>query len=314
MAPAAQLRDGPGVHRPDAPLVAIVGSTASGKSALGLELATALGDAEIVSVDSMQVYRHMDIGTAKPSAEEKRLVRHHLIDIADPADEVTVVAFRRHYDAALTDIADRHRRAIVVGGTGLYLRAVLDRLDPPGRWPDLRAELEADPDLSGLHERLTALDPAAAAKIEPSNQRRLVRALEVCIGSGRPFSSFSPGLDTYPPIATVQVAVAWPRQELAQRIAERVIHQLDQGWLDEARQLSTQPLSRTARKALGYAELFDHLEGRLSLDEAVERIVVRTRQFAVRQERWFRRDPRIKWVAPAEASIGSVLEILERTR
>jgi tRNA dimethylallyltransferase len=304
------------VSEPGAPTLAIVGSTASGKSALALELAASLGDTEIVSVDSMQVYRRMDIGTAKPTAAEQRQVRHHLIDIAEPSEEITVVAFRRHFDDAMADLAARGRPAIIVGGTGLYLRSVLDRLEPPGRWPELRAELEADPDLDGLHERLRELDPIAAAKIEPANRRRLVRALEVCMGSGQPFSSFGPGLERYDPIVTPQVGLRWPRPELADRIAQRVHQQLADGWLDEARSLAVpgdgDPLSRTARKALGYAELFDHLDGKLTLDEAVERIVLRTRQFAVRQERWFRRDPRIKWVTPGAASIASVLEILER--
>ncbi|MCU1345466.1 MAG: miaA, partial [Acidimicrobiia bacterium] len=267
-------------------VLAIVGSTASGKSALAMELASELGNAEILSVDSMQVYRHMDIGTAKPTAAERRQVRHHLIDLAEPSEEVTVVRFRRHYDEALADIAARGRRAIVVGGTGLYLRAVLDRLEPPGQWPELRAELAANDDLDSLHRRLRDLDPTAAAKIEPSNRRRLVRALEVCLGSGQPFSSFGPGLESYTPIDIPQVALSWPRPELGERIVARVRQQLADGWLDEARWLSTQSLSRSARKALGYAELFEHLAGGLSLDAAVDRIALRTRQFAVRQERW----------------------------
>jgi tRNA dimethylallyltransferase len=258
---------------------------------------------ELVAVDSMQVYRGMDIGTAKPTPAERSELRHHAIDFADPSEEVTVVRYATEARAALADIEARGGRAVLVGGTGLYLRALVDGLEPPGTWPDVRAELEAEirsePASAGtLHARLATLDPPGAARIDPSNTRRLVRALEVTLGSGRPFSSYGPGLDHYPPSPVVQVGLRWPRARLAERIERRYREQLQLGFLDEVEQLAARPggLSRTARQALGYKELLAHVEGRCSLDEALELAMTRTRRFAVRQERWFRRDPRLRWI------------------
>ena len=276
----------------------MVGPTATGKSALALALARHLGDAEIVSVDSMQVYRGMDIGTAKPSPAERAEITHHLIDIADPGEDFSVARYRDAFDAVVREIEARGRRAVLVGGTGLYLRAVIDRLQPPGEWPAVRAELDREPDTVALHERLVRLDPIAAARMEPTNRRRVIRALEVCVGSGQPFSSFGPGLTAYPPIETRQLGLRVGRDELSARIAARLRDQLAAGFLDEVRALAARPagLSRTAAQALGYKELLAHVAGELSLDEAIELAVRRTRQFAVRQERWFRRDPRITWL------------------
>jgi tRNA dimethylallyltransferase len=277
------------------PSLAIVGPTASGKSSLALALARTAPGIELVSVDSMQVYRGMDIGTAKPTPAERAEVTHHGIDLAEPTEEVTVVRFQAAVAAALTAIAERRHRAVFVGGTGLYLRAVIDRLDPPGQWPDVRAELEREPDTHALHQRLAALDPVAAGRIEPANRRRVLRALEVCLGSGRGFSSFGPGLDRYPTTDVIQIGLRWSRRTLTERIEARFDAQLASGWVEEAAALAGRPLSRTAGQALGYRELFDHLDGRCSLDEARTRALARTRRFAVRQERWFRRDPRIRW-------------------
>jgi tRNA dimethylallyltransferase len=256
------------------------------------------GDAEIIAVDSMQVYRSMDIGTAKPSAADQNAVRHHGIDLADANDDFTVVRFVDEYDTAVAAIAAAGHRAIAVAGTGLYLRAVLDRFDPPGDWPALRDQFLNDPDQPGLYRRLQQLDPAAAAKIDPGNRRRTARALEVCVGSGRPFSSFGPGMDAYPPIAETQIGLRWDRASLTRRIDARVDQMMSDGLLAEVRHLAGRRprVSRTARQALGYKELFDHLDGVMSLDAAVADIKLRTRQFAVRQERWFRRDPRVAWV------------------
>lgn len=275
-----------------------MGPTGSGKSAVAMAVARAVGGIEIVAVDAFQVYRGMDIGTAKPSAADRAEIAHHGLDLADPATDVTVVRYREAYDTALAGIAERGHRALLVGGTGLYLSAVIDRLEPPGQWPDVRAELEADPDTTALYERLERIDPAAATKMEPSNRRRIVRALEVCLGSGRAFSTFGPGLDAYPPTDIVQIGLRWPRDELTRRIQSRFDQFLAAGFLEEARQLATRPggLSRTARQAIGYAELFDVAEGRATLAEGTQRAVARTRRFAVRQERWFRRDPRVHWV------------------
>ncbi|HTN81637.1 MAG TPA: tRNA (adenosine(37)-N6)-dimethylallyltransferase MiaA [Acidimicrobiales bacterium] len=276
--------------------VAIVGSTATGKSALALAVARAVGGTEIVSVDSMQVYRGMDIGTAKPTAADRAEVPHHLIDIAEPTEDFTVVRFRQAADDALRGIGERGNRALLAGGTGLYLRAVVDRLEPPGEWPSIRAELEREPEPAVLYARLEAMDPVAAARMTPTNRRRIIRALEVSIGSGRPFSSFGPGLTSYGATGVVQIALRVPRPVLTARIRARFEAQMAAGFLEEVASLARQPLSRTAGQALGYRELLAHLRGDIALDEAVELAITRTRQFAVRQERWFRRDPRIAWI------------------
>jgi tRNA dimethylallyltransferase len=284
--------------------LALVGPTASGKSALALEVARRLGDVELVSVDSMQVYRGMDVGTAKPTAAERAEVAHHLLDLADPSEEYSVSRFQADAEAAIAGIEARGHRALLVGGTGLYLQAVVDRLAIPGRWPDVRAELEAEvarepAAVGALHRRLADADPTAAARIEPGNARRIVRALEVTQGSGRPFSSFGPGLDAYPANARFRLAgVSLPRAVVDERIEARYRSQLDAGFLDEVSQLAAgaRGMSRTARQALGYRELLDHLDGKLTLDEAVAEANRRTRGFARRQRSWFRRDPRVTWL------------------
>ena len=280
--------------------VAVVGATASGKSAVALAVARALGDVEIVSVDSMQVYWGLDIGTAKPSAAERAEVPHHLLDLVDPEEEFSVAEFQHAARAALADIRARRRRPLLVGGTGLYLRAVIDDLDLPGQYPAVRADLAAEADTTALLARLGALDPVAASRIPPGNRRRVVRALEVTLGSGRPFSSYGPGLAVYRP-GPVPVGLDVPLEELDRRIEARVATMLDAGLLAEAAALRGRPLSRTAARALGYEELLGHLAGACSLDDATTRIVRRTRQLARRQLRWFRRDPRTVWCSPDDA-------------
>lgn len=256
---------------------------------------------ELVSVDSMQVYRGMDVGTATPTAEEQARVPHHLIDLVDPDHHFTVSEFQSLARDAIEAVRERGNLPILVGGTGLYLRAVIDDLEIPGQFPDTRAELDADPNTEALHRRLVEADPVAAARMEPNNRRRVLRALEVTLGSGRPFSSFGPGMETYPTTPFVQVALRWPRAELDRRIAARYDAQMEDGFLDEVRWLRSQNPSRTAAQALGYRELLGHLRDESSLDDALEEAIIRTRQFARRQERWFRRDPRIEWVdAPAD--------------
>jgi tRNA dimethylallyltransferase len=253
---------------------------------------------ELLSIDAMQVYRGMDIGTAKPTVSEQALVRHHLIDLVDATQAFTVAQFQIAYQCAVDDITSRGGRALLVGGTGLYVRAVVDGLTLPGQWPEVRARLDDELVALGpqaLHQRLCQLDPTAGSKMEPSNSRRIIRALEVCEGSGRPFSSFGPGVDTYPASEVQQVALRWPRDVLARRIEERVRVMIERGLQAEVENLLTQGLSPTALQALGYKEMVEHIEGRMSLEEVIATIVVKTRQFAVRQERWFRRDPRINW-------------------
>jgi tRNA dimethylallyltransferase len=276
--------------------VAIVGPTASGKSAVAVEVARQLGDVELVSIDSMQVYRGMDIGTAKPTPSERAEIPHHLLDLVEPTHDFTVAEFRDAYAEALARIGRHGHRALLVGGTGLYHRVVIDDFDLPGQWPDVRADLEADGDTAALFERLRTVDPAATAKMEPTNRRRIVRALEVSLGSGRAFSSFGPGVDDYPPTDVAQIGLRWHRELLTDRIARRVRRMIDDGLVDEVRALSNVGFSRTAAQALGYKEILDVVAGHLSEDEAIATIITRTRQFAVRQERWFRRDPRVRWI------------------
>lgn len=276
----------------------LVGSTASGKSALAMAVARTLGDVELVSADCMQVYRGMDVGTAKPTPSERQDIPHHLVDVADPDENFSVARFQAEATEAISAIEARGNRALVVGGTGLYVRAVVDGLALPGEWPDLRAELEAKPP-DELRRRLAEADPLAASRIEPGNHRRLVRALEVTVGSGRPFSSFGPGLAAYPPTRFRLAGVWLPRPVVAARIEARYRAQLADGFLDEVRRLSARPggLSRAAGQALGYRELLDHLGGSCRLEEAIAAAIGRTRGFARRQRAWFRRDPRITWFA-----------------
>jgi tRNA dimethylallyltransferase len=261
-----------------------------------MAVARRLGDVELVSIDSMQVYRGMDIGTAKPSPAEQAEIPHHLIDLVEPTHDFTVAEFQVAYTSVVEAIGERRHRALLVGGTGLYHRVVIDDFELPGEWPAVRAEIDAEEDTAALFSRLSELDPAAAAKIEPTNRRRVVRALEVTIGSGRPFSSFGPGVDNYPPSAVTQIGLRWPRNVLTDRIGERVHQMIDAGLIGEVDALRRRGLSRTAAQALGYKEILEALEGRIGKDEAIEMIITRTRRFAVRQERWFRRDPRVRWI------------------
>ena len=297
------------------PLV-IVGPTAAGKSDVVMAYAGSHAGCEIVAVDAMQVYRGMDIGTAKPTVADRGAVPHHCLDLVDPSHDFTVTQYAGAAREAMTSIAARHGRAVLVAGTGLYLRSVTDPMEMPGRWPQIHAALEARAAVEGpqaLHAELAASDPVAAARMEPSNTRRVVRALEVVQGSGRLFSSYGPGLASYPPVPFVQVGIEWPRHTLAARIEARVHSMVAAGLVAEVEQLVATDggMSRTARQALGYKEVIDHLAGRCSLAEAVDTIVTRTRQFAVRQLRWFRRDPRIRWVTVEEDAVAEVLPRLE---
>ncbi|MGI8758193.1 MAG: tRNA (adenosine(37)-N6)-dimethylallyltransferase MiaA [Acidimicrobiales bacterium] len=297
---------------PPARHLAIVGATASGKSALALELARRVPDLELVSVDAMGVYRGMDIGTAKPTPAEQAEVAHHLLDVADPAEDFSVAHFQAAARRALAGIEARGRRAVLVGGTGLYVRAVVDDLTLPGRYPEARAEVEAEPDTAVLHRRLHELDPLAASRMEASNRRRVVRALEVTLGAGRAFSSFGPGLVAYPPSPIAQVGLRLAPEALDARIAARLEAMMGAGLLDEVRGLAARPggLSRTARQALGYRELLAYVEDQLPLDEAVAETLRRTRRFARRQLRWFRRDPRIAWHDVGDNPLALVPDLL----
>lgn len=277
---------------------ALVGPTASGKSSLALEFVRRNPSWEIVTVDSMQVYRGMDIGTAKPTAVEQAEAPHHLLDVLDPWEEASVAWFQREALAEISRIESRGRRALLVGGTALWVQAVVDDLRIPGRYPDVRVDLEAEADTEALHARLAGLDAVAAGRMEPTNRRRVIRALEVTIGSGQPFSSFGPGLEAHPPSAFRLIGVQRDPADLAVLIQDRYADQMARGFLDEVRRLYEHPrgLSRTAAQALGYKELIAHLEGDSRLDEALALAANRTRQLARRQRAWFRRDPRLTWI------------------
>jgi tRNA dimethylallyltransferase len=287
--------------RPDPaapPVLALVGPTASGKTAVAVEVALRLGG-EIVNADAFQLYRGMDVGTAKPTGTERRGVPHHLFDVLDIADEASVAAYQRDATAALTGIARRGRRGLLVGGSGLYVRAVLDGLEIPPTDPAVRARLEAELTAVGapaLHARLADRDPAAAAAILASNGRRVVRALEVNEITGRPFRAALPhGAYALP---AVQVGLEVPRDALDARIARRVGRMWEAGFVEEVRALEARGLrsTRTASRALGYAQVLRMLAGELTEAEAVQDTVTATRRFARRQESWFRRDRRVVWL------------------
>lgn len=289
----------------------VLGPTASGKSDVAMAAAMSHGNVHVTAADAMQVYRRMDIGTAKPSAADRAAVPHHGLDLCEPWERYTVARYLADVSAERESIPG-DACEIIVGGTGLYVTALVDGLNMPGEWPDIRSELEADPDTAALFVRLGDLDPVAASRMEPTNRRRIVRALEVCLGSGEPFSSFGEGVATFPPVDIVQVGIRWERDVLRERIARRVRTMIEAGLVDELRALMAEPrgLSVTAAQALGYKEVIDHLEGRCTLDEAVSMIVLRTQQFAVRQERWYRRDPRIRWVDVTNDPISAITPLV----
>jgi tRNA dimethylallyltransferase len=285
--------------------VVLVGATAVGKSSLAvllaLRYAAAGRRAEVINADSMLLYRGMDVGTAKPSLAERRGVPHHLIDVLDVTQTSTVADFQRLARDAITDCRTRHVVPIVVGGSALYVRAIVDDFEFPGTDPVLRAELESELDRIGshsLHHRLASVDPVAAATIEPGNGRRIVRALEVGLLTGRAYPATLPAHSYLLP-GVVQIGLAIDRAELDRRAAARVRAMWQAGLVDEVRQLDQADLrrGRTASRALGYRQVLDFLAGSISEAEAEERTILQTRRFARRQDAWFRKDPRIHWLS-----------------
>ena len=278
------------------PVIAVVGPTGSGKSDLAVNLALAL-DGEVINADAMQFYRGMDIGTAKITPAERRGVPHHLLDTLDVTQEASVSDFQEQARAIIADIHARGKRAILAGGSGLYVRAALDVLEFPGTDPALRAGLEAEHELEGigpLLARLRTVDPVSAARV--SDARRIIRALEVHQLTGRPFSSFMPRREYFRP--AVQIGLAVDREQLRERLAQRVHAMVDKGLLDEVRRLDAAGLrlGKTAPRALGYSQFLRVLDGGATVEEAAEETIVATRQFARRQLTWFRADPRISWL------------------
>ncbi|HTR92631.1 MAG TPA: tRNA (adenosine(37)-N6)-dimethylallyltransferase MiaA [Trebonia sp.] len=283
-------------------LIAVVGPTAAGKSDLAVELALAL-NGEVINADSMQLYRGMDIGTAKLTTEERRGVPHHLLDVWDVTTTASVAEYQELADAVIADIEARGKVPVLAGGSGLYIRAALGDLEFPGTDEEIRERLEGELAAVGtapLYARLQDADPVAAQAILPTNGRRIVRALEVIELSGRPFSATMPGYDAGRP--AIQIGVQVDRPELDRRIDARVDRMWAAGFADEVRQLAAHGLrdGRTASRALGYQQMLRHLDGEWTLDQARDETARSTRRFARRQESWFRRDPRVRWLASGE--------------
>lgn len=279
-------------------VVAVVGPTATGKSDLGLALAEHLGG-EVVNADALQLYRGLDIGTAKLAVAERRGVPHHLLDVLDPDEDATVAAYQEAARAALADIDARGARAVAVGGSGLYVRALLDHMEFPGTDPQVRADLEARVEAEGsraLHAELARLDPVAADGIGPRNARRVVRALEVIALTGRPYSANLPSHEYEVP--AVQIGLDCDRAVLDARVQARVDRMWAAGLVDEVRALLDRPsgIGRTASRAVGYAEVLAALRGEITLDEARAQVVAGTRRLARKQMGWFGRDPRVHWL------------------
>jgi len=287
------------------PILVILGPTASGKTDAALAAAAAI-KGEILSVDSMQVYRGMDVGTAKPSPDERRGIPHHLIDVVAPTEAFTVARFVESADAVIADAASRGVPLVATGGTPLYYKALFEGLfEGPGADEAVRARLRALPD-EELARRLSEVDPAASARIHPNDHKRLVRALEVFELTGRPISSFQTAwAEQAWRHRAAWVGLDWDREALNRRINARVKAMIAAGWVDEVRQLllTYGQLSQTAAEATGYRELIDHVAGKTTLDGAFERIKIATRQLARRQMKWFRRFREVKWIKgdrPAE--------------
>lgn len=294
------------------PVIAVVGPTGSGKSDLAVDLALEL-DGEVINADAMQFYRGMDIGTAKITMAERKGVPHHLLDTLDVTEEASVSHFQQQARGIISDIHARGKRAILAGGSGLYVRAALDVLEFPGTDPQLRRRLEAELDEVGqdtLLARLRDVDPVSAARV--SDARRIIRALEVHELTGRPFSSFMPQREYVQP--AVQIGLAVDRGVLRERLALRVHNMVDKGLLAEVRQLDAAGLRRgkTAPRALGYAQFLKVLDGASTVSEAAEDTIVATRQFARRQLTWFRADPRISWLDWQAPDLAAQAVVLSR--
>jgi tRNA dimethylallyltransferase len=293
-------------------VIAIVGPTATGKSGLGMDVARRLGG-EVINADSMQLYRGMDIGTAKLSVAERAGVPHHVLDIWDVTRTASVADYQLRGRECIDALLDRGISPVLVGGSGLYLRAVLDPIEFPGTDATVRAELEAELAANGsaeMHRRLADVDPAAASAIASENGRKVVRALEVIALTGRPFTAALPAYDESV-YDVVQVGLDLPTPVLDERIGARVATMLDRGLVDEVRRLDAEGLREgvTASRALGYAQVLAALDGRITMDEAADRTAQATRRFVRRQRSWFRRDPRIHWL---ESEPGTTDELVRR--
>lgn len=295
-------------------LIVICGATATGKSALSVEVAQAI-NAEIINADSMQVYRGMDIGTAKITLDERNGIAHHMLDVLDVSQDSTVAWFQDEARKAIDEIHARGKNVLMVGGTGLYIKAVIDELNFPDTDPQVRYTLNKEAEelgIDAMFARLEELDPAAAIAIDSANLRRIIRALEVIEITGKPFTANLPREESVRYPAALQFGLVMDRDSLSERIDERVNTMFRNGLVAEVQQLMSAGLlqGRTAQRALGYSQVISHLQGELSLEAAIEETKRATRQYARRQETWFSRDARIKWISPIQSRLESILESL----
>ena len=295
-------------------LVVIAGATATGKSSLSVELAQAI-DAEIINADSMQVYRGMDIGTAKISVEERQGIPHHMLDVLDVNQDSTVAWYQSGAREVIDEIHSRGKSVVMVGGTGLYIKAVIDELNFPDTDPMVRHTLNKEAEelgIDAMFARLEKLDPAAAIAIDRANLRRIIRALEVIEITGKPFTANLPREESIRYPDARQFGLVMDRDLLSTRIDERVNTMFEKGFVEEVQKLMPAGLleGRTAQRALGYSQIVSHLQGEVSLDAAIEETKRATRQYARRQETWFSRDARIKWISTRQPRLETILESL----
>jgi len=293
-------------------LIVICGATATGKSDLAVTLAQQI-DAEIINADSMQLYKGMDIGTAKITMEERKGITHHMLDLLDVSQDANVAWYQEKARAVISEIHGRNKDAIIVGGTGLYIKAILDELNFPDTDPVVRAELElefATKGIAPLFERLEKLDPAAALAIDKANSRRVIRALEVIKITGKPFTANLPREESSRYPFAQQFGLVMDRDTLSERISNRVDRMWEQGLVQEAQTLLQAGIMQgtTAQRALGYAQVIAQIEGKVSQEEAQEETKRATRQYARRQETWFSRDDRITWISPVQNALQRILE------
>ena len=293
-------------------LIVICGATATGKSDLAVALAQQI-DAEIINADSMQLYKGMDIGTAKITVQERKGIPHHLLDLLEVTEDANVAWYQQQARDTITEIHDRGKNAVIVGGTGLYIKAILDELNFPDTDPVVRAELElefATKGIAPLFERLERLDPAAALAIDKANSRRVIRALEVIKITGKPFTANLPREESSRYPNAQQFGLVMDRDALSAKISTRVDRMWEQGFVGEAEKLIAAGITNgvTAQRALGYAQVIAQIEGKVSEEEAKEETKRATRQYARRQETWFSRDERITWISPVQNALERILE------
>ena len=294
------------------PLIIICGPTATGKSDLALAVAEKF-DGEVINADSMQLYKGMDIGTAKLTIDERKGIPHHVLDILSVNQDASVAAYQELARSAIEDIQGRNKAAIVVGGTGLYIKSIIDEMNFPETDPELRAKLESEAELLGaaeLYSRLRLLDPEAAAAIEPANTRRIIRALEVIEVTGKPYSANLPSDTSLRFPDALHIGLTMERTSLAPRIEARVHRMFDQGLIAEVERLMGEGLleGTTAQRAIGYAQVISLINGQISKEEAIAETIVATRQYVRRQETWFKRDQRIQWIGEGEPRLPFIEE------